>query len=109
VDWRCEVAEEVRAVGQRLARPGGADVLDGDRHARERALVARLDRVGRSERALDVDEDEGVETLVERLDARQGGLDELAGGELACADEGGELGGGRKRRSVAVASVMAGA
>ena len=64
------------AVGQ--AQPlGRAVVLDRHRHARERALIARADGVGRSQRTLGVDLGEGVERGVQFLDPLERGLDEL--------------------------------
>ena len=87
---RLPVAEEVGGEGQPLAGDR-AVVLDRDRHARERALVAGADLVGRRERVLGEDVDERVELGVERVDAVQRGLHELARGQLAGADEAGEL------------------
>ena len=66
----------------------GTLALIGDRHARERPRVARLDLVGRGQRALGVDLDERVQLAVERLDPVQARLHELARGQLAAADAG---------------------
>ena len=106
---RREVAEQVGAKGQRPAGPGRADVLDRDRHAGERALVAGRDRVGRRSAPVGVDEDERVEAAVQRLDALQRGLDQLAGGDSPARTRAASSLAGRNSRSVAVASVMAGA
>ena len=74
------------------AQAGDRDVrLDRDRHAGERALVARLDRVGGLERALGVHLDEGVDLVVQVLDPPQRRRDDLARRDLAPAYEGGEL------------------
>jgi hypothetical protein len=78
-----ELRGEVHA--QALDRDVG---LDRDRHARERALVARLDLVRRGERALAVDLDERVQVPVERPDPVQAGLHQLARRQLAAADAG---------------------
>jgi hypothetical protein len=82
---RAVTLEEARAEvhAQALDRHVG---LDRDRYAGERPLVARLDLVGRGERALGVDLDEGVQPAVERLDAVERRLDQLAGRQLAAAD-----------------------
>jgi dienelactone hydrolase len=84
------VAEEVGGEGQPLARDR-AVVLDCDRHAGEGALVARPHLVRRRERVFGEDVDERVELGVERLDAIERRLHELARGQLAGADEAGEL------------------
>ena len=64
--------------------PATGDVrLDRDRHAGERALVARLDRVGLGERALGVELDERAELRVDRLDPPERRLDGLAGAETS--------------------------
>ena len=79
-----EVAEQVRAHGER--HPGhGAVVLDRDRHAGERPLVARPDRVGGREGALVGDVGEGVDGRLQRLDAVQRRLHQLARRQLAGA------------------------
>ena len=87
---RLPVSEELGGEGQPLARDR-AVVLDRDRHAGERALVAGPDLVGRGEGVVGVDVDERVELGVQRLDAIERGLHELAGGQLAGAHEAGEL------------------
>ena len=79
---REEVAEEVGGERQPLALDR-AVVLDGDRHAGERPLVAGADLVGRGQRLVGEDVDEGVEAGVELVDAVQRGLHQLAGGQLA--------------------------
>ncbi len=95
-------ADEVRVVRRPVSReearaevhalPGHGDVrLDPDRHARERARVARLDRVRLGEHPLGVQLDERAELGVDRLDAPERGLDGLAGGERAVADSCGQL------------------
>jgi hypothetical protein len=87
---RGPVAHEVRAVRQPLAFDR-AVVLDRDRHAGERALVAGTDRVGGGQRLVVEDVDERVQARVEEVDAPERGLDEVAGGHLAGPDEPGEL------------------
>jgi hypothetical protein len=87
---RLPVSEELRGEGQPLALYR-AVVLDRDGHAGERALVAGPDLVGRGEGVVGVDVDERVELGVERLDAPERGLHELARGQLAGAYEAGEL------------------
>jgi hypothetical protein len=97
-----QAAHEVGAVvGAVAGQEPGAEVhaqvcdrdvrLDGDRHAGERPLVARLDRVGSRERPLGVDLDEGVDLLVQVLDPRQRGGDHFARGDLPTPHERGEL------------------
>jgi hypothetical protein len=82
--------EELR--GEVHAQPGHRDVgLDRDRHAGEGPLVARLDRVGRLERALGIDLHEGVDAPVQVLDSRQRGGHDLAGSDLPTPHEGCEL------------------
>ena len=65
----------------------GADVLDRDRHAGERPLVAGADGVGGRERAVGVEVDERVELAVERLDPPERRLDQLTRADLAGPDE----------------------
>jgi hypothetical protein len=87
---RGEVAEEIGRERQALALDR-AVVLDGDRHAGERPLVAGADVVGGGQRLIGEDVHEGVEAGVELVDAVQRGLHQLTGGQLAVADEPGEL------------------
>jgi len=62
------VGHQRAAVGQAQAVDGTV-VLDRHRHPRERALVVRIDLIGRGERALTVDLHERVQLRVELLDA----------------------------------------
>ena len=66
-------------------------VLDRDRHAEQRPLVAgaaaRVGLVGLGERALGDDHAEGVQLGVEPLDPLQVELDQLARGDLAAAHQ----------------------
>ena len=54
-----------------------AVVLNGDRYASERTLVAWLDRLGCSQRPLPIDLDERVQGGVELLDPCERGFHEL--------------------------------
>ena len=77
---RLPVAEELGGEGQPLAGDR-AVVLDRDRHAGERALVAGADLVGRGEGVVGEDVDERVELGVERLDAIERGLRRARGAD----------------------------
>ena len=84
------VAEELRAEVHR--QPGDGRVgLDRDRDAGERPLVARLDRVGRRERAVGVDLDERVELGIALLDPLERRGHDLARAQLTAPHVGGEL------------------
>jgi hypothetical protein len=87
---RLPVAEEVGGEGQPLARDR-AVVLDRDRHARERPLVTRGHLVGGGEGVLVEDVDERVDLRIQRVDAIQRGLHELACRQLARAHALGKL------------------
>ncbi len=63
----------------------GVELFDRQRDAGEGARIAGLDRIGGGEGGIDVEEGEGVEVGA-RLRALDGGLDELARGDLAGAD-----------------------
>ncbi len=88
-------------MGRRAPRgdlPGDVDViLDRHGHPEQRALAAGppagVGLVGLDTRALGEHDGERVEPALERLDAREGGVDELAGGYLAGGDEARLLGG----------------
>jgi hypothetical protein len=74
------------------AQAGDRDVgLDRDRHAGERALVARLDLVGSLERPVRVHLDERVDAVVEVVDPAQRRAHDLSGRDLPAADQCGEL------------------
>ena len=75
------------------------DVLDADRHAVQRAADVAggdlaLRGAGGIQRGVGVQVDEDVELRVELFDARQQGLQELDGGELAGGEGACGLGGG---------------
>ena len=81
-----EIAHQLAAV--REAEPRHcAVVLDRDRHAGEGPGVAWSDRRGCFKRTLAVDLDEGAELRIERLDALERKLGQLARADRAVADE----------------------
>ena len=91
-------------VGQRLEslrrrRAGDVDVLlDGEGHAVERRQVSAsgdrtVGRLGRFQRLLGQDDDNGVDRRVDRLDPPQVGLDDFLTGGLPGSDRFGQLGG----------------
>ena len=91
--------QELRGAVDLVARD--ADVaLDRDRHPRERRAVARDDGVGGFQSLFGVDLDEGVDDRIERLDAPQRGLDDLARARVAGAHERGGLFGRDERKIV---------
>ena len=92
---RDPVGEDLAAGRGRLA--GDCDVvLDGDRHAVQRAEAVaggdhRVRGRGDLPRGLAVDRDEGPQTVVERADAREARVDELHRRDLAPRDRGGGI------------------
>jgi hypothetical protein len=85
-------------VGHPVAERGGAvrgrqpcgrpeQVLESNRHAAQRAGIARAHAVGLGERALGAQRDERVELAVDAVDRIERCLDELARRDLAGADE----------------------
>ena len=87
-----EVLVQVGAVRERPAGHRHAQVLDRDRHARERPLVPARDGVGGREGAVGVGEGEGVDLAVDLVDPPERLLDELARADVTGSDELGKLG-----------------
>jgi hypothetical protein len=87
---RAVAAEELRAEVHPQARDRRVG-LDGDRHARERPLVAGFDRVGRGQGAVRVDIHERVDLAVALLDPLQRGGDDLARTQFAAPHMGSDL------------------
>jgi hypothetical protein len=88
-----EVRGDVAALGQLHALDRQEQVLEAQRHAGERALVARLDGVGRGQRPLGVHQRPVVQVLG-GLDPVKRGLRQLARGDLPAADHLREFEGG---------------
>ena len=80
-----EVAQHPVAEMQRLARERSVEILHDDRNPAERAVGRTGVGVGAGARVAPVDH--RVELRVDRVDARERGVDELAWGGGAVADE----------------------
>ena len=74
----------------RFTRLGPVEVLEQERHAAERTVGQRT--VGVGARSFELAVDHGVQRGVDLLDPRDRRVDELAGMDLAVADEAGEPG-----------------
>jgi hypothetical protein len=94
----CVVAVEVGTIGHPQPGDRSGEVLDPDRHARKRTLVAGPDPIGGSEGTLGVHQREGVDAFVERLDARERRLHQLARRHFAATDQRRQLGGGAEEQ-----------
>ena len=80
------VLEQFHPQVKRLARVGGAEVLEQERDALERA-VGKVRRSGLGAPLLELLVDDRVELRVERLDPADGLVDELRRRDLTLADE----------------------
>ena len=81
------VTERGTAVGRRKPLGGAEQVLDGERHAAQRTLVAGTHQVGFGQRTLRTDEDERVDRRIDVLDRLKRSSDQLTRRELARAHE----------------------
>ena len=80
--------EEPRGAGERVALPGGEEVLQEERDAGQRPRGERPGGAGA--RLVVVPRDDGVQGRVSRVCALEGGLEELGRRHLAPRHEGGE-------------------